>query len=102
MVLTAKRGIITVANDAYLDWLVALLGSLRVSNPHLPVAVIPYDDASARTARVLAALGVPLWTPQRLLERCDHLARLLCAGPKWTGAFRRFAAFECPFEEFLY
>jgi hypothetical protein len=99
---TAKRGIITLANDNYLDWLVALLGSIRTSNPHLPVAVIPYDRDVTHTAQLLSAIGIPLWAPDRLLERCDHLARLLCAGPKWSGAFRRFAAFEGPFDEFLY
>jgi hypothetical protein len=99
---TGSRGVITVANDDYLDWLLALLGSLRATNPGLPVAVIPYDDHAGRVVAALNRLGMPLWCPAGLMRTCGKIAEAVGSSPAMAGTFRRLAAFEGPFEAFLY
>lgn len=102
-----RRGIYTVVNDRFSDWLLALFGSLAALNPEIPVWVIPFDGAAERVRRICAAFGHTVWEPPEILHTCDVLADAVCAGHGrvpgfWRGTFRRFAAFGGPFDEFLY
>lgn len=114
------RGIYVLANDAMKDQLVALLNSLRVHDDcHLPVGIIPYDDAVREIARAIADYpGVFLWNDRSVITLWEDFAYAAWAlHPRalahWEakygtrsvyrlGMHRRFAAFDGPFERFLY
>jgi hypothetical protein len=91
--------VLTVANDVVYNWAAGLLGSLRRTNPHLPVLVVPFDANLRRLPRLLDRLGVPLHQPTASLEAAELVARR-CGGD--PGMFRRLVAFDGPFDLTLY
>lgn len=101
-----RRGIYTVVNDRFSEWLLALFGSLAALNPDVPVRVIPFGGPDERIRRICAAFGHVVWEPAELLRTCELIASAVCRGPgvpgHGRGMFRRFAAFGGPFDEFLY
>lgn len=100
------RGVVTLANDRVVDWLIALVSSLRDTNPTLPIVALPFDDRVNRVREICAHMDIKLWEPADLLRECDEIARLILPeqDPEFdrTGAFRRLCAFEGPFDNFLY
>ena len=95
-------GIITLANDRVLDWLVALCESLRVHEAGRPVTVIPFDDRLDETRRVIVDYGASLYDGPTLVEM-DELGRRY-----WPGEaarphnMRKLCAFWGPYETFLF
>ncbi|MCG8367657.1 MAG: methionine synthase [Pseudanabaenales cyanobacterium] len=51
-----SRGIYIVANDKVADNAIALLSSLRLSDPEIPVVLIPFNNAYQKVASTLAGL----------------------------------------------
>ena len=114
------RGIYVLANDAMRHQLVALLNSLRAHDDlHLPVCILPYDAATGEIARELRAYpNVFLWNDTETLAHWEQFANAAWAlHPRamthWQTKYgtravyrlamhRRFAAFDGPFERFLY
>jgi len=94
-----SRGVLTVANDAVYNWAAGLLGSLRRTNPHLPVLVVPFDANLRRLSRLLDRLGLDVHQPATSLEAAELVARR-CGGD--PGIFRRLVAFDGPFDLTLY
>jgi hypothetical protein len=109
----------TLANDTVLHQLVALLHSLQANAGAWPVCVIPYDDRVDGVTRELARHpGVTLWEDAEVLGRWDDFAarawhthptapalwraRREPGGLHRFGVHRRFAAFDGPFERFVY
>ena len=99
---TATRGIYTLANDGVYDWLVAFLESCRVHEPDMPVMVIPFDE---RMQRVNALRDRYEFTvlEHESLEALDGIGAMYFPHDrKWPHAFRKFAAFWGPFEQFVF
>jgi hypothetical protein len=98
----AGDGIYLLANDRFLEWARALLSSLALHEPGLPVTVIPYDDSAARVIDLARAAGHNLFEGAELLTRLDQLAQdTFAPAPGWVGAYRKLAAFSGPYERFL-
>ncbi|MDY7008171.1 MAG: hypothetical protein SWX82_30635 [Cyanobacteriota bacterium] len=110
-------GIYTLANDVVLDQLVALLNSIEANvNQDIPVCVIPYDERLDRVKQELASrANVTLFDSEESLQRWETFAHQVWAShprasqknlkpPRWYGAHlqRKFAAFDGPFEKFVF
>ncbi|WP_353259662.1 Npun_R2821/Npun_R2822 family protein [Prochlorothrix hollandica] len=114
-------GICTLANDAIYDQLVALLNSIEVHAPGMPVCVYPYNDQVERiTAAIADRPQVQLYDDRDSLDRWEDFFRQVeTARQQWDShtpaadkdqirgnsryhRFRRFAAFDGPFDRFLY
>jgi hypothetical protein len=98
----ADWGIYTLANDAVLDWVLALLESLRRYAPGIPVRVIPYDERQGELDRRLAARGHARLEHDEI-ERLGRLGRRFYPHDEFAArGFRKLAAFSGPFERFLF
>jgi hypothetical protein len=100
----AVEGVYVLANDAVLPWTRSFVRSFRRHSPDLRLCLIPFDDSSAACRELVTAAG------GTVLEDADAFRRLECIGaalelgystysPHW---FRRYVAFQGPFERFLY
>ncbi len=115
----APEGLCLLANDAVLHQLVALLNSLeRNADRERPVLVIPFDAAVEGVARELARrpyaqlLDAPevlaTWDAFAAAARDDPAAHAIWErkfgrpGLHRAGFYRCLAAFDAPFERFLY
>jgi hypothetical protein len=112
------RGICTLANDRVYDQLVALLNSIEVNAPGVPVCIYPYDDNIERiTGEVALREGVQIYSDQTSIRAWDAFVRAAwdahpTAKATWqlsgsnhyhrVGTHRRFCAFDGPFDQFLY
>lgn len=100
----ARIGVFVLANDRVFDWLSAFLTSFRLYNPGLPLRLIPFDEQSSRCESLVRQAGGDVYRDDAAFERLEQIGRSLeigttTAGPHW---FRRFAAFDGPFEVFAY
>ncbi|NER33486.1 MAG: sugar transferase [Oscillatoria sp. SIO1A7] len=113
------HGICTIANDRVYDQLVALLNSIEaILGTEMPVCVYPYDDRTERIAAEIARRpNVELYQNLDSIARWDGFARSAwdahpTARERWrqigstsfyrSGSYRRYCAFDGPFERFLY
>ena len=96
-----RHGIVCLANDVVYDFLVALAQSVA-RHSELPLAIIPFDDRTARTRRFARRQGIEV-LDDPLLPDLDALGARV-----WPGrvvaphAFRKFAAFWGAFDRFLF
>lgn len=98
----AGWGAYCLANDAVLDWTLALLESLRRFAPRLELRVIPFDDRQERLGPELERRGHAYWHDAEV-ERLDRLGRRFYPGDEFAArGFRKLAAFSGPFERFLF
>lgn len=99
------RGVYIVANDRVLDNAIALMSSLRLYEPTLPVFLIPFDDNHQTVARQLAELhDVQLFPELAFLDELTQkigeiFPRDFLALP---NKMRKLAAWFGPLDEFLY
>ncbi len=95
-------GVFTLANDAVLEWSLALLESLELAAPDLPVLVIPYDERQEQLAQVLRSYGHSyLESPE--IERFGEIGRRFYPEDEFAArGFRKLAAFSGPFERFFF
>ncbi len=100
-----KRGFYITANDKFTDYSIALLESIRATDPDTPVILIPYDDNYQQVAQVLGErFGVTVYDDlefiQRLSERLQStFGEKFFARP---NQFRKQACWFGPFDEFMY
>lgn len=97
-------GVYVLANDKVVQWLSAFLGSFRAYNPNLSLCLIPFNDESLECVSLVRdAGGMVLEEPARFRE-LESIGAALELGVTRTGPcwFRRFAAFDGPFEYFAY
>ena len=84
-----RWGAYCLANDAVLDWTLALLASLRRFAPRLELRVIPYDERQERLSLELARRGHGYWRDPEI-ERLDRLGRRFYPGDEFAArGFRK-------------
>jgi hypothetical protein len=98
------RGVYCLANDGVLDWFVAFCESLRehASAEDLPLVVIPFDYRTRELSRLQARYGFEMFadaTLPRLDAIGEHVRR---NGEQAARAFRKFAAFWGPLDDFVF
>jgi hypothetical protein len=112
------NGICTLANDRVFDQLVALLNSIEVHAPGMPVCIYPYDDQLDRVRSEIAHRPlVTIYDDRASIEAWDTWVKQAwdahpTAKTQWRavgsqgyhrlGTHRRFGAFDGPFDRFLY
>ena len=97
---TNKQGIYVLGNDRVIDDALALMHSLQRYAPGYPVFLIPYDDHHHRLARLLRdRFGVEKHEDPLLFDLLDKHARAISAS---EPAYRKFACWFGPLEEFIY
>jgi hypothetical protein len=101
--LRVPGGVITLANDSVVEWLIALCESVRVHEPGRPLTVIPFDDEHLdRTREVAAQYGASLYDDPTLHEM-DELGRRYWPGQEMAPhTMRKLCAFWGPYHPFLF
>ena len=95
-----KRGIYFLANDYVYELAVAFLNSFRKYNPEIPLCLIPFDSDSERVGNLQERYGFSVYANREVLSRCDEISRNF--HPKTIGHYRKLAAWEGDFDEFIY
>lgn len=109
-------GIYTLANDVVYDQLVALLNSIEANvSPDIPVCVIPFNESIELVSREIAARpNVTLFDNWAAIQRWENFADTVWAAhpeaqkrkpgsaPWGKGHHRRLAAFDGPFDRFVF
>lgn len=98
--MPGKRGVYFVANDRVAELVTVFLNSFRRSNPDIPLRLIPFDGEYGRIAALGDRYGFTVWDDEQLLARCDEIS--LSFHERRKGHFRKLAAWEGEFDEFLY
>lgn len=111
-------GICTLGNDRVYDQIVALLNSIDVFAPGMPVCIYPYDDRVDRLRELAQSRPhLTLYDDTASIRRWDAWVEQIwathpTARQQWDaigskgihrmGTHRRFCAFNGPFDRFLY
>ena len=93
-------GIYFIASDTTYDLVVACLNSIRVFEPLLPLCLIPYNSECSRISSLSDIYKFTIWTDEDVLHRCYAISRLFHANT--VGQYRKLAAWEGEFDEFVY
>jgi hypothetical protein len=94
------RGVFFLANDTMFDQAVAFLASFRRYNQSIPLMLIPFDDSAEMLKSIRTEYDFSVWNDAKTLLRCDRLSASIKG--KVFGHYRKFAAWEGPFDEFIY
>jgi hypothetical protein len=99
-----RTGVFVLANDRVVNWLSAFIASFRAYNPALPLLLIPFNEQSSRCVAIVRQAGGDVYRDDAAFERLERIGRDLEIGKTATGPhwFRRFAAFDGPFDAFAY
>ncbi len=100
-----KRGIYITANDQVIDHAIALLNSIRLYDPNVPVVIIPYDNNYQEVAKILSdRFSVTVYPDLDFIERLSQkLYDIFGAGFfARPNQFRKQACWFGEFDEFLY
>ncbi len=96
-------GIYCLANDTVLEWMIALLESLRTFEPEIELSIIPFDDNILKLSKLATRYRFTflhddtLGLLDKLGTTVDPRNQNLPIHP-----FRKFAAFWGPFDHFLF
>lgn len=98
----AALGVYTLANDTVIDRALALFESVKTFAPTLPLRVIPYDPRQQLLADCVRRFGYAYFESpeQDALQAIGE--RFYPASEFAARGFRKLAAFEGPFERFLF
>ncbi len=102
-IIEPTRGIYVIANDLYVDQLIALLSSIRARDQDVQIYLIPYNEDSRQVSAVGARFNAKAFPS-------DPLARIAClAGESFGGLdvrqphkLRKLACWFGPLDLFLY
>jgi len=97
-----RRGVYMLANDAVYDIAVAFLNSFRINNPYIDLCLIPFNDDIANLSKLSDIYGFDIFSDREKLICCDEIGQSIMRGKKNIGQFRKFCAFEGPYDEFIY
>ncbi len=97
-------GVYLLGNDTVQAWTTSFVTSFRRYNPSVPLCLIPFDGNCDRVTTLINAAGGSVLDRPDTFQRLDRIGEALELGFTNYGKhwFRRFAAFEGPFERFLY
>jgi hypothetical protein len=97
-------GVYVLTNDAMHAWTKSFIASFRRYNPSLPLCLIPFDHSFRRVAALVEAAGGTVLDRPDDFRRLDIMGETLEMGftPYGKHWFRRFAAFDGPFDRFMY
>jgi len=96
----AGVGVYFLSNDNMYDLTVAFLNSFRHHNPDLPLCLIPFNDNIEKISRLKDTYDFFVYDNATLLTRCDEISTQF--HDRVLGAYRKLAAWEGPFERFVY
>jgi hypothetical protein len=94
------RGVYFLANDTVLENTIAFLNSFRLYNPDLPLCLIPFDDSFETITALQDEYGFTIYQNEQVLRECDDISKQFHG--RTLGLYRKLAAWEGPFEEFIY
>lgn len=100
-----SRGIYIVANDRVIDQSIALLNSIRLYDPDIPIVMIPYDDRYHAIAEILnKSYGVQIYEDLEFIERLSNKLHAIFGSKFFArpNQFRKQACWFGTFDEFLY
>jgi hypothetical protein len=100
-----SRGVYVVANDRVFDQAIALLSSLRLQDPDIPVVLIPFNQDYQQVWRVLQQnFNVQLFPDLEFLEQLTQdIAGIFPSDfLKLPNKMRKLAVWFGPLDEFVY
>ncbi len=80
---------------------ISFLNSFRIHNPWLDLCLIPYDDSCDKVIGLQDVYGFSVYDDLQTLTRCDSISKAFFSGQVY-GQFRKLAAFEGMYDEFIY
>lgn len=97
------HAIVTLCNDAVIDWLYPFLNSLRHFEPEIDIYLIPFDDNLKETRNLCQMFNCQMVSDDTLNDLVE-IGKMFCPSDKPTEfrSFRRLAAFWLPCDRFLY
>jgi hypothetical protein len=99
--MTSKRGVYFLANNYVRERVIAFLNSFRRYNEHTPVCFIPFDADIDEIVRLQEQYDFSIWSGDpAVLRRCDEIS--LQFHDVVRGHYRKLAAWEGEFDEFIY
>lgn len=94
------RGVYFLANDKVYELAVAFLNSFRFHNKDMALCLIPYDNDFSKIVALSEVYSFTVFGQPQLLAGCDAISEKFHG--KTLGAYRKFVAWEGPFDEFMY
>ncbi|TDC86147.1 hypothetical protein E1193_00310 [Micromonospora sp. KC606] len=90
-----------LANDYVLDRAIAFLNSFRTYHKSLPLCLIPFADNIDDLLRLQSRFDFTIWSGDpAILAACDDISRAFHGEVK--GHYRKLAAWEGEYDEFIY
>ena len=96
-----KIGVYCLANDHVIEWFEAFIRSYQLQNAALPLAVIPFNGNIARLKSLQARFHFEILDESQCAH-FDALANQVLGSDRLAGAYRKFACFFGPYDEFLF
>lgn len=98
---SVKDGVVIVANDKIIEWLLPFLESYKATNASIDLHLIPYDENVRATRRAAEIYGAH-WVGDDMLE-LDRLARRLYPlSPYRRRRLRKLQALAMPLDRVIY
>jgi hypothetical protein len=95
-----KRGVYFLANDNILDLAVAFLNSFRSYNPSISLCMIPFNEDIQEIMQLQSQYDFSILQDPAVLRLCDDISLSFHDGI--VGHYRKLAAWEGCFDEFIY
>jgi hypothetical protein len=98
-----RQGVYFLANDVVLDRAIAFLNSFRRFNESMPLCLIPYANDLDQLLRLQSRYDFTIWSGDpALLRTCDEMSRSFHGPQRTEPKYRKLAAWEGEFDEFIY
>jgi hypothetical protein len=100
----SRVGVYVLANDTVAEWLRAFVASYRTYNVDLPLCLIPFDESTRACEDIVGSAGGMVHRDPVAFAALERIGSALELGHTPTGPhwFRRFVAFDGPFDSFAY
>ena len=94
------KGVYFIANNEVYELTIAFLNSFRRYNSSLPLCLIPFDSNNQDIRALSEKYDFGIYDNEGVLDYCDHIS--LQFHGTVDGTYRKLAAWEGPFTEFVY
>jgi len=98
--IQSARGVYFLANNRVFEQVVAFLRSFRTHNPTIPLCLIPFDDDFEKISALQDVYSFSILDDQELLANADAISEKFHGHV--LGTYRKLAAWEGPFQSFVY